>query len=121
MVFWLSLFAIIAILGVGGLVALRILFPDSPLAAKVFAAKAEPRIGVIEQASVDSRRRLLLVRRDNVEHLIMTGGPVDVVIETGIGAPRLRIAAERSAADLAEPAQTVYARPARNLGQVVNE
>ncbi len=26
----------------------------------------------------------MLVRRDNVEHLIMTGGPVDVVIETGI-------------------------------------
>ncbi len=26
----------------------------------------------------------MLIRRDNVEHLIMTGGPVDVVIETGI-------------------------------------
>jgi len=43
---------------------------------------------VIEQASVDARRRLVLIRRDGVEHLIMTGGPVDVVIETGIQAPQ---------------------------------
>ena len=42
------------------------------------------RVGVVESASLDGRRRLVLVRRDNVEHLIMTGGPVDVVIETGI-------------------------------------
>jgi len=33
----------------------------------------------------DGRRRLLLIRRDDVEHLVMTGGPIDVVIETGIG------------------------------------
>jgi hypothetical protein len=44
------------------------------------------RLGVVEATSVDGRRRLLLVRRDNVEHLIMTGGPVDVLIETGIPA-----------------------------------
>ena len=44
---------------------------------------------MIEQASVDARRRLVLIRRDGVEHLIMTGGPVDVVIETGIQ-PRAR-------------------------------
>jgi flagellar protein FliO/FliZ len=42
------------------------------------------RLGVVESTSIDGRRRLLLLRRDNVEHLIMTGGPVDVVIETGI-------------------------------------
>jgi flagellar protein FliO/FliZ len=51
-----------------------------------FGPKAERRLGVIEQTSVDGKRRLILVRRDNVEHLIMTGGPVDVVVETGIGA-----------------------------------
>ena len=42
----------------------------------------------MEQASVDSRRKLVLIRRDDVEHLIMTGGPVDVVIETGIAIPQ---------------------------------
>lgn len=44
----------------------------------------ERRLGVVETASVDAHRKLILVRRDNVEHLIMTGGPVDVLIEAGI-------------------------------------
>jgi len=44
------------------------------------------RLGVVDQAAVDGRRRLILIRRDNVEHLVMTGGPIDIVIETGIGA-----------------------------------
>jgi flagellar protein FliO/FliZ len=44
------------------------------------------RLGVVEATAIDGRRRLLLIRRDNVEHLIMTGGPVDVIIETGISA-----------------------------------
>jgi len=42
------------------------------------------RLGVVETASVDGHRKLILIRRDAVEHLIMTGGPVDVLIETGI-------------------------------------
>jgi len=45
------------------------------------------RLAVVEQAPVDGRRRLVLVRRDGVEHLLMTGGPIDVVVENGIGEP----------------------------------
>lgn len=44
----------------------------------------QKRIGLIEATLIDGRRRLLLIRRDNVGHLILTGGPVDVVVETGI-------------------------------------
>src|SRR5271167_4336694 len=44
----------------------------------------QPRLAVIEYASVDARRRLLLVRRDNIEHLVMIGGPSDVVVESNI-------------------------------------
>lgn len=44
----------------------------------------QPRLAVIEYAAVDARRRLLLVRRDNVEHLMMIGGPTDVVVEANI-------------------------------------
>lgn len=39
---------------------------------------------MVETASVDARRKLVLVRRDNVEHLIMTGAPIDVLIQTEI-------------------------------------
>jgi flagellar protein FliO/FliZ len=50
----------------------------------------EKRLGVVETASVDQRRKLLLVRRDDTEILVMIGGPVDLVLETGIkGRPHL--------------------------------
>jgi flagellar protein FliO/FliZ len=44
----------------------------------------QPRLAVIDAAAVDGRRRLILIRRDNVEHLLMIGGPSDVVIEPNI-------------------------------------
>jgi hypothetical protein len=44
----------------------------------------QPRLAVIDYATVDTRRRLILVRRDNVEHLLMIGGPSDVVVESNI-------------------------------------
>jgi len=44
----------------------------------------QPRLAVIDAAAVDGRRRLVLIRRDNVEHLLMIGGPSDVVIEQNI-------------------------------------
>jgi hypothetical protein len=44
----------------------------------------QPRLAVIDAAAVDGRRRLVLIRRDNVEHLLMIGGPTDVVVEQNI-------------------------------------
>lgn len=44
----------------------------------------QPRLALIEVAGVDQRRSLVLIRRDNVEHLLMIGGPTDVVIEPNI-------------------------------------
>lgn len=44
----------------------------------------QPRLQVLDAAAVDARRRIVLVRRDDVEHLVMIGGPTDVVIESGI-------------------------------------
>ncbi|GAB1716665.1 MAG: flagellar biosynthesis protein FliO [Nitrobacter sp.] len=43
-----------------------------------------PRLAVIDAAAIDGRRRLVLVRRDNVEHLLMIGGPSDIVVEPNI-------------------------------------
>ena len=42
------------------------------------------RLAVMDAAAVDSHRRLVLVRRDDVEHLILIGGPTDVVVERDI-------------------------------------
>ncbi len=53
----------------------------------------QPRLQVLDAAAVDARRRLVLVRRDNVEHLVMIGGPTDIVIESGIGDERAYLSA----------------------------
>lgn len=44
------------------------------------------RLEVVEIAPVDSRRRLVLLRRDRTEHLVLLGTTGDTVIETGIAA-----------------------------------
>ncbi len=45
----------------------------------------EPRqMTVIDAVRVDGRRSVILVRRDNAEHLVMVGGPNDLVIESNI-------------------------------------
>jgi flagellar protein FliO/FliZ len=55
-----------------------------------FLRAREKRLGVVETASVDGKRKLYLLRRDDVEHLMLIGGPVDVLVETGIkGRPHL--------------------------------
>ena len=90
--------------------------PNFNIGGWLFRPRPEPRLGVTEQASVDARRRLVLIRRDGVEHLIMTGGPVDVVIETGIQAPQAEPA--RAPAEASGP---VFTRQPRSLGQAVNE
>jgi hypothetical protein len=51
-----------------------------------FFAPRMRRLAFIERAYLDGGRKLLLVRRDNVEHLILIGGPIDLVVETGIPA-----------------------------------
>jgi hypothetical protein len=50
------------------------------------------RLAVMDATAVDSHRRLVLVRRDDIEHLLLIGGPTDVVVERDI-----RLAASRRA------------------------
>ena len=91
----------------------------------LFGPKPDKRLEVVDQANVDGRRRLLLLRRDNVEHLIMTGGPVDVVIETGIellgrAAPSLERIDTGKVEPIDNPASMI-ARPARAFGKSASE
>jgi len=44
----------------------------------------QPRLGIVDSYDLDRQRQLVLIRRDNVEHLIMLGGASDVVVETNI-------------------------------------
>lgn len=45
------------------------------------------RLSVIETKNLDPKHRLVLFRRDGVEHLIMLGGATGLLIETAITPP----------------------------------
>jgi flagellar protein FliO/FliZ len=46
--------------------------------------RGQKRLAIVESMALDTKHRLLLVRRDQTEHLIVIGGMSDLVIETGI-------------------------------------
>ena len=87
MLYYLAIVLFLAVAMIGGAFAVRqYLGGAGPVQAvsALFGPKPLRRLSISEQYNIDNRRRLVLVRRDDVEHLIMTGGPVDVVIESGI-------------------------------------
>jgi flagellar protein FliO/FliZ len=57
------------------------------------------RLAILESAVLDAQRRLVLIACDDVEHLIMIGGPADLVVETDVTRARAgsQFAAEREA------------------------
>ncbi|MDA1326102.1 MAG: flagellar biosynthetic protein FliO [Proteobacteria bacterium] len=56
------------------------------LRGTVRAGNGKRRIEIVEVAPIDSKRKLLLVRRDQTEHLLLLGATGDLVVETGIEA-----------------------------------
>jgi len=79
--FFFSFVAVLALIGVAAWLVRR--FAGNRLGANTNRSRM-PRLAVIDAAAVDGRRRLVLVRRDNVEHLLMIGGPTDIVVEPNI-------------------------------------
>lgn len=47
------------------------------------------RLAVVDAIAIDNHRRLVLLRRDDVEHLVMIGGHNDFVVERDIGPAHL--------------------------------
>jgi flagellar protein FliO/FliZ len=80
--FLLAFIVVLAVLGAAGYLMRR--FGGGALTTSGPRGR-QARLGVIEASSVDGRRRLVLVRRDNVEHLLLIGGPTDIVVEPNIG------------------------------------
>ena len=46
------------------------------------------RLAVVDQVPIDETRRLVLIQRDDVQHLVILGGGGDFLVESGIGAAR---------------------------------
>ena len=79
--FFFAFVAVLALIGLAAWLVRR--FAGNRLGANTTRGRM-PRLAVIDAAAVDGRRRLVLVRRDNVEHLLMIGGPTDIVVEPNI-------------------------------------
>jgi flagellar protein FliO/FliZ len=79
--FFFAFVAVLALIGVAAWLVRR--FASNRLGANTNRSRM-PRLAVIDAAAVDGRRRLVLVRRDNIEHLLMIGGPTDIVVEPNI-------------------------------------
>jgi len=89
LVFVIALVFVVALvlrrLGVGGMTA-------SP--------RRQRRVAVLEVTPLDARRRLVLVRRDEVEHLLLLSNNGDLVVETAIrGGFRDAVAAAEAVTD----------------------
>jgi flagellar protein FliO/FliZ len=98
---WIAgILIVVALLGMGAWL-LRCYLPSGAVTEAIFGQRPERRIGVSETVNVDGRRKLMLIYRDGVEHLIMTGGPIDMVLEQNIQPPR------RSGGYEARPVSTV--------------
>lgn len=72
------------------------------------ARARQPRLGIIDVYELDRARQLILLRRDNVEHLLLVGGPNDVVVERNIQRgqrplPEATLRAEPAAEPLPDP------------------
>src|SRR5262245_7154556 len=78
--FFIAFLIVLALIGLTAWLVRR--FGASRLGAS--ARGRQPRLAVIDAATVDGRRRLVLIRRDNIEHLLMIGGPTDLVVEPNI-------------------------------------
>lgn len=50
------------------------------------------RLSISEVKVVDAKHRLVLIRRDDKEHLVLLGGERNLLIESGIDAPAIDVA-----------------------------
>ena len=73
-----ALLLVLAMVGGAGLLARRFGVPGVTKAAGI------KRLAVVETLMIGPRQRLLILRRDNVEHLVLSGPDGVSVIENGI-------------------------------------
>src|SRR5258708_3368965 len=71
----------------------------------------QPRLGLVDAFSLDGQRQLVLIRRDNIEHLVMIGGPNDVLVESQINRAAVPARESAQASPLLVPSTPVRQAP----------
>jgi flagellar protein FliO/FliZ len=90
-----ALLFVLGIIGVFALLARRFV----PGARNINRRGVKRRLSVVEVVPVDTKRRLVLLKRDDTEHLVMLGPNGDTVIERNIGTQFSEILGNQSLAD----------------------
>jgi flagellar protein FliO/FliZ len=110
--FLLALVFVLALIGLAAWLARRF-----GLAGAVPLPRGRARrLSVVESVAIDGKHRLVLVRRDDVEHLMMLGPGPDLLIEAGI-APPPEPPARAEPPDAAAGTPAARARPAGETGR----
>jgi hypothetical protein len=91
-------------IGAGLLVLLLLVLIAIRLLGRSVRGRKGSRLGISEYYEIDKSRRLVLVRRDDMEHLVLIGGNQDVVIESDIGSPLGSASASAAPAQVIRPA-----------------
>ncbi|HVM82150.1 MAG TPA: flagellar biosynthetic protein FliO [Stellaceae bacterium] len=81
--FALALVLVIALIG-----ALAWIVRRMGWGSRFVAPAGKRRLGILEVLPLDGKRRLVLLRRDEAEHLILLGADRDLLIESAIGRTR---------------------------------
>ncbi|WP_336233384.1 FliO/MopB family protein [Thalassospira sp. CH_XMU1458] len=90
-----ALLFVLGIIGVFALLARRFV----PGARNINRRGVKRRLAVVEVVTVDTKRRLVLLKRDDTEHLVMLGPNGDTVIERNIGTQFSEILGSQNLAD----------------------
>lgn len=69
------------------------------------------RLAVVEVTNLDARRRLVLVRRDAIEHLLVLGASSELLVEAGIASSAGSDAGAEPGQRNAAPAAPTAGRP----------
>ena len=77
----LAFLFVIALIG-----ALHLLLKRMDWQKRLYGVRKGARLAVVESVMLDPKHKLVLVRRDDREHLLLLGQQSDRVVETGIEA-----------------------------------
>lgn len=87
------------------------------LAALGQKLNAGSRLSVVETIAVDQKRKLVLIQKDGTEHLVLVGGPTDLVIETSNASHNAQAPTSESHSVDAHQSAPAAAAPALNTEQ----
>ena len=84
-IYWRFIGALILVIAL--ILALAWIAKRLGFGGRLVAARGKRRLAIEEVLPLDGKRRLVLLKRDGIEHLLLLGLNDDLVVETGITPP----------------------------------